>query len=104
PPSLCNPATGSSCSVLPSKSMNSRSGSPRNPRRPERSNQERKHHMKTITKNRVIYITEADMRRLEPLIEAMKNSRDDLRALQAELATARVVAPKEVPPDVITMN
>ncbi len=60
--------------------------------------------MKTITKNRVIYITEADMRRLEPLIEAMKNSRDDLRALQAELATARVVAPKEVPPDVITMN
>lgn len=44
------------------------------------------------------------MRRLKPLIESMKTSRDDLRGLQSELLQARVVAPKEVPPDVITMN
>lgn len=60
--------------------------------------------MNTIMNTRVIYITEADMRRLKPLIESMKTSRDDLRGLQAELLQARVVAPKEVPPDVITMN
>jgi hypothetical protein len=42
---------------------------------------------------REIYITETDMRRLQPLIEGMKNSRDDLRGLQAELEKARVVAP-----------
>lgn len=60
--------------------------------------------MNTIIKTRVIYITESDMRRLKPLIESMKTSRDDLRGLQAELAQARVVAPKDVPADVITMN
>jgi regulator of nucleoside diphosphate kinase len=53
---------------------------------------------------RVIYITEADMQRLRPLIEGMKNSRDELRALENELKQARVVAPADVPPDVITMN
>jgi len=53
---------------------------------------------------RTIYITEADMKRLHPLIEQMKNSRDDLRMLQQELERARVVAPEEVPPDVVTMN
>ena len=60
--------------------------------------------MKTMLSPRVIYITEADMRRLRPLIEGVKNSRDDLRGLQAELENARVVAPVDVPPDVITMN
>ena len=60
--------------------------------------------MKTIMDTRVIYITEADMQRLRPLIEGMKNSRDDLRALEAELKQARVVTPADVPPDVITMN
>lgn len=60
--------------------------------------------MNTIMNPRLIYITEADMRRLKPLIESMKTSRDDLRGLQAELLQARVVAPKDVPPDVITMN
>lgn len=44
------------------------------------------------------------MRRLKPLIESMKTSRDDLRGLQSELLQARVVAPKDVPPDVVTMN
>ncbi len=60
--------------------------------------------MKTMLNPRVIYITEADMRRLRPLIEGMKNSRDDLRGLQSELEHARVVAPADVPSDVITMN
>jgi regulator of nucleoside diphosphate kinase len=60
--------------------------------------------MNTMLNPRVIYITETDMRRLQPLIEGMKNSRDDLRGLQAELEKARVVAPADVPPDVITMN
>ena len=60
--------------------------------------------MKTAMDTRVIYITEADMKRLRPLIEGVKNSRNDLRGLQAELAHARVVTPADVPPDVITMN
>lgn len=60
--------------------------------------------MNIIMNRRMIYITEADMRRLRPLIESMKNSRDDLRGLQAELLQARMVAPTDVPADVITMN
>jgi len=60
--------------------------------------------MNTVMDTRVIYVTEADMKRLRPLIEGMKNSRDDLRGLQAELEHARVVTPADVPPDVITMN
>ena len=60
--------------------------------------------MNTVLDTRVIYITDADMKRLRPLIEGMKNSRDDLRGLQAELENARVVAPADVPSDVITMN
>ena len=60
--------------------------------------------MKTVMDTRVIYITEADMKRLRPLIEGMKNSRDDLRGLQAELEHARLVTPAGVPPDVVTMN
>lgn len=55
-------------------------------------------------KQRSIYITEADMQRLRPLVETMKNSRDDLRGLQTELERAHIVAPTEVPRDVITMN
>ena len=53
---------------------------------------------------RTIYITEADMKRLRPLVERMKNSRDDLRVLQQELERAHVVPPEGVPPDVVTMN
>lgn len=53
---------------------------------------------------RSIYITEADKRRLGPLVEALKNSRDDIRALQTELELANVVRPADIPPDVITMN
>ena len=53
---------------------------------------------------RTIYITETDMKKLRPLLETMKDSRDDLRELQAELEHAQVVAPEEVPGQVITMN
>jgi len=53
---------------------------------------------------RKIYITEADMKRLRPLVEEFKNSRDDLRMLERELDRANIVAPEEVPPDVVTMN
>lgn len=53
---------------------------------------------------RMIFITEADMKRLRPLVESMRNSRDDLRMLQQELERARVVVPQEVPADVVTMN
>ena len=53
---------------------------------------------------RTIYITEADIKRLRPLVERIKNSRDDLGMLQQELERARVVAPELVPSDVVTMN
>lgn len=53
---------------------------------------------------RNIYITDADMKRLRPLVEEMKNSRDDLRMLQRELERAHIVVPEEVPPRVVTMN
>jgi regulator of nucleoside diphosphate kinase len=45
-----------------------------------------------------------DAKRLRPLIASMKNSRDDLRALESELEHARIMAAAEIPPDVITMN
>jgi regulator of nucleoside diphosphate kinase len=53
---------------------------------------------------RAIYITDSDMKRLTPMVEKHKDSRDDLRPLQTELSHARVVPSKEVPPNVITMN
>jgi len=55
-------------------------------------------------KERAIYITESDMKRLRPLVDGKGNGRDDLTVLQAELDRAYVVAPTAVPPDVITMN
>lgn len=54
--------------------------------------------------NRTIYITESDMKKLKPLLDNARNSRDDLRSLKAELDLARVVLPSEIPADVITMN
>jgi regulator of nucleoside diphosphate kinase len=44
------------------------------------------------------------MHRLRALIESMKSSREDIRALSIELEKAKVVPPSEIPPDVITMN
>jgi regulator of nucleoside diphosphate kinase len=56
------------------------------------------------TMNRTIYITQADMNRLRALIESLQTSREDIKDLRAELDHARVVAPADIPPDVITMN
>lgn len=54
--------------------------------------------------NRTIHITRPDMHRLRTLIESMKTSREDLKALGAELDQARLLSASEIPPDVITMN
>ena len=56
------------------------------------------------TEQRTIYITQADMKRLQSLIESMKSSREDLKALRSELEHAYVVPPSEIPQDVVTMN
>lgn len=56
-------------------------------------------------KRREIYITERDMERLRALIEI--GSRQDaayLESLEEELARARVIDPKDIPADVVTMN
>lgn len=57
---------------------------------------------------RKIFITEFDKKRLEELITVAKefggHDRKDLAALAGELARAKVVSAKEVPPDVVTMN
>lgn len=59
-------------------------------------------------KNRSIYITEYDMERLRKLIEDEKrfNKRniEHLQELEAELDRGQLIASKDVPGDVITMN
>ena len=60
--------------------------------------------MRTMETKRTIFITQADMKRLQSLIESMKSSREDLQALRAELHQAHVVAPADIPRDVVTMN
>jgi regulator of nucleoside diphosphate kinase len=56
------------------------------------------------TSKRVIYITREDMTRLRSLIAGAKDTREDLASLRAELDQARVVAPEDIPDDVVTMN
>ncbi len=55
-----------------------------------------------------IYVTENDVKRLQTLLEVAKQSQyygsDELQKLGAELNRALVVASKDVPRDVITMN
>lgn len=55
-----------------------------------------------------IYVTENDAKRLQTLLEVAKQSQyygsDELQKLGAELNRAIVVASKDVPRDVITMN
>lgn len=62
----------------------------------------------TVAKNRQIYLTDFDLQRLQELIETMLDqpSRDSryLDELDQELLRAEVVAPRDIPPDVITMN
>jgi regulator of nucleoside diphosphate kinase len=57
--------------------------------------------------DRTIYITEFDLKRLHELIvDARRLDRHNpyLESLEAELSRGKVVAPTEVPPDVVTMN
>ena len=57
---------------------------------------------------RTIYITEYDMKRLRDLIvEAKRLDRrgsEYLESLEGELARGKLVAPTDIPPDVVTMN
>lgn len=57
---------------------------------------------------RKIFITEFDKSRLEELIAVAtdfgKQKRDDLELLVGELSQAKVVEPKKIPADVVTMN
>ncbi len=59
-------------------------------------------------KKRTIYITESDKRRLEELLlvagDKDGGAREDLAALAAELAKAKIVSAREVPANVVTMN
>ena len=58
--------------------------------------------------NRTIFITEYDLKRLRGLIAEAKwvepRGNEYLDSLDAELSRGTVVAPAEVPPDVVTMN
>ena len=57
---------------------------------------------------RTIYITEYDLKRLRQLIADAKRveprGNEYLDSLDVELSRGKVVAPTEVPPDVVTMN
>ena len=57
---------------------------------------------------RIIYITEYDLKRLRELIKEAKRvdrrGNEYLESLDAELSGGKVVAPTGVPPDVVTMN
>ncbi len=59
-------------------------------------------------KQRNIFITEQDKKRLEELLAVADdfggNGRKDLSLLAGELERASVVPSKEIPPDVVTMN
>jgi regulator of nucleoside diphosphate kinase len=61
-----------------------------------------------LMEERIIYITEYDLKRLRELIEEAKRvdrrGNEYLESLDAELSSGMVVAPTEVPPDVVTMN
>jgi regulator of nucleoside diphosphate kinase len=57
---------------------------------------------------RTIYITEFDMKRLRELIDEAKRldrrGNEYLESLEGELSRGILVAPTDVPPDVVTMN
>lgn len=54
--------------------------------------------------NRQIVISEYDLTRLRQLVSRAKRDTRHLEELDAELSRALVVAPQEIPPNVITMN
>ncbi len=62
----------------------------------------------TIMSTRTIYITETDHHRLEEYIDGAKRSgrhgRDQLAGLEEELESCHIVNPRNVPPNVVTLN
>jgi len=58
--------------------------------------------------SRTIYITEFDVQRLSDIIKDPSKvgvgESESLQKLKSELATAKIVAPKNIPSDCITMN
>jgi regulator of nucleoside diphosphate kinase len=58
--------------------------------------------------DREIYVTALDVERLRKLLDGARlwstRDREHLQALEAELDRARVVAPQDIPGDVVTMN
>lgn len=63
----------------------------------------------TVTKEATIYITEVDRKRLRKLIELARDTGADshrqyLDRLEDELERAEVVAPNDIPRDVVTMR
>jgi regulator of nucleoside diphosphate kinase len=61
-----------------------------------------------IMKEREIYVTALDVERLRKLLEGVRlwssRDREHLEALEGELDRAHVVAPQEIPGDIVTMN
>ena len=61
-----------------------------------------------VMNDRIIYITEFDLHRLEELLEVAGaftyRGRSDLKELEEEVSRAHVVDSRKVPPTVITMN
>jgi len=59
-----------------------------------------------MAKDRKIYVTTQDMKRLHALLEGTASQRnaEAAEALESELAGAEVVAPEKIPADVVTMN
>jgi regulator of nucleoside diphosphate kinase len=59
-------------------------------------------------KEREIYVTALDVERLRKLLEGVRlwssRDREHLEALEGELDRAHVVAPQEIPGDIVTMN
>lgn len=59
-------------------------------------------------KERVVYITNYDYKRLGLLLDSLnsvkQNRRDDLSCLEDELETCKVVDPKDMPANVVTLN
>jgi regulator of nucleoside diphosphate kinase len=55
---------------------------------------------------RTIYVTRQDKTRLDALLEGpiSGRNREAAEALESELVQAKIVAPEEIPPDVVTMN
>ena len=57
---------------------------------------------------RALYLTDYDYERLELLLDNMnrvpQNRRDDLSRLEDDLATCQIVAPEEMPANIITLH